>query len=220
MKAMILAAGRGERMRPLTDHIPKPLLPIAGKPLIEYQIENLVSAGITDIVINTSYLAKKIHEELGDGSQYGVCIEYSNEGEPALETAGGIKKALPLLGKQAFIVINGDVYCDYPLQTLQLKNDYEAHIILVENPDHNSNGDFSKQGDLLANTGDPMHTFSGIGLYTPQFFSSIANNKAAPLGPLLREKVAQKTVSAEVYDGLWLDIGNVDRLQQLQQLLG
>ena len=171
MKAMILAAGRGERLRPLTDETPNPLIKVAGKSLIEYHIDNLASAGIKDIIINTAWLAEKIHQQLGDGSNYGVTIQYSDEGT-AMETAGGIINALPLLGDEPFLVVNGDICCDFDFSSLDtLKDGIQAHLILVENPDHNPEGDFSLQDELVKNTGETMYTFSGIGIYSTDFFN-------------------------------------------------
>jgi len=224
MKAMILAAGRGERMRPLTDHTPKPLLPAGGKPLIVWHIERLVAAGITDLVINHAHLGRQIEQSLGDGGQFGARISYSDEGI-ALETAGGIAFALHLLGEQPFAVINGDIYCDYdfsPLPgraaTLAHSND-RAHLVLVENPAHNPQGDFGLQGQRVID-GAPKFTFSGIGLYKPVLFADIPRGSKAPLAPLLREQIARGQVSGEYHDGTWLDIGTPERLAELDKRLG
>lgn len=215
-RAMILAAGRGERLRPLTDTTPKPLIRVAGKSLIEYHLEKLARAGIRDIVINTAWLAEKIHRQLGDGSVYGVNIHYSDEGT-ALETAGGIIKALPLLGEQPFLVVNGDIWTDLDFATLPpLHPEHLAHLVLVDNPAHNTRGDFALEDGLLKTRGDNCYTFSGIGIYRPAFFSGQQQGILA-LGPLLRQKAEQQLISAQLYNGQWTDVGSVERLQQLEQ---
>lgn len=216
--AMILAAGRGERLRPLTDTTPKPLIEVGGKKLIEYHIENLKSAGITDIVINTAWLADKIHAALGDGNRYGVCIQYSDEGE-AIETAGGISKALALLGTDPFIVVSADIWCDFDFSSWTDKVlSTQAHLLLVSNPEHNLTGDFALKNGKLANDGAKMHTYSGIGLYTAEFFSSVPATKAA-LAPVIREKNDLGLVSAELFTGRWADVGTIDRLHELEQMI-
>lgn len=215
--AMILAAGRGERLRPLTDTTPKPLIKVAGKPLIEYQIENLVASGIKRIVINTAWLAEKIHAALGDGSNYSVQIDYSDEAE-ALETAGGIIQALPLLAEK-FIVVNGDIWCDFDYSSwIDKPISTQAHLLLTANPEHNLKGDFSIENGLAKNTGAPMYTYSGIGIYTAEFYDGVAQGKQA-LAPVIRGKIFQGQVSAEVHDGHWLDAGTLQRIEQLEQLL-
>lgn len=217
MKAMILAAGRGERMRPLTDTTPKPLLKVDKLCLIEHHILNLKKAGITDLVINTAWLAEKIHKKLGNGSNYGVSITYSDEGE-ALETGGGIKKALPLLGESSFLVVNGDVWCDYDYKNLpNLKKECLAHLILVDNPQQHPEGDFSIKKGLLSNNDNEKKTYSGIGIYSPKLFTQ--KEERFPLGPLLRSAADNNLISAENYTGYWLDIGTPERLQKLQTLL-
>ncbi|MFH0935149.1 MAG: nucleotidyltransferase family protein [Pseudomonadota bacterium] len=225
---MILAAGRGERMRPLTDHTPKPLLQAGGKPLIVWHIERLVRAGIADLVINHAHLGKQIEQTLGDGSQFGARIRYSDEGT-ALETAGGIAFALHLLGEQPFAVINGDTYCDYdfsqlPARAAQLTNsDDMAHLVLVDNPDHNLKGDFGLHEGRVTNsvlsTQHSTLTFSGIGLYKPALFANIQRGNKAPLAPLLREQIAAGHVSGEHHHGHWMDIGTPQRLDELDKLL-
>lgn len=226
MRVMILAAGRGERMRPLTDHTPKPLLQAGGKPLIVWHIERLVSAGITDLVINHAHLGMQIEQALGDGSRFGARILYSDEGT-ALETAGGIANALHLLGEQAFAVVNGDVYCDYdfthlPHSAAALSSSADtAHLVLVDNPEHNLKGDFGLQkGRVLTLPPSPFPlpdslTFSGIGLYKPHLFANIARGSKAPLAPLLREQIALGRVSGEHHRGVWVDVGTPQRLQEL-----
>jgi MurNAc alpha-1-phosphate uridylyltransferase len=218
MKAMILAAGRGERLRPLTDKTPKPLIKVAGKSLIEYHLQNLSAAGFKEIVINTAWLAEKIHQQLGDGANYGVTIQYSDEGE-ALETAGGIINALPLLGKKPFLVVNGDIWCDFDFSTLpELNNSTQAHLVLVNNPDHNKKGDFALQDGLIKNTGKPMYTFSGIGIYSASFFAE-QQPGPLPLAPIIRNKCENGLVSGQYYNGEWTDIGSIERLQELEKQL-
>jgi len=218
MKAMILAAGRGERLRPLTDETPKPLIKVAGKSLIEYHLENLAHAGFRDIIINTAWLAEKIHQQLGDGASYGVSIRYSDEGT-ALETAGGIIKALPLLGDDPFVVVNGDTWCDYDFSKLpELKPGKQAHLLLVDNPDHNPAGDFALENGLIRKTGSTMYTFSGIGIYTPAFFANQPEG-ALPLAPIIRSKSDNDMVSGEYHLGRWTDVGTVERLDKLEMSL-
>ncbi|MBQ4856683.1 N-acetylmuramate alpha-1-phosphate uridylyltransferase MurU [Pseudoalteromonas sp. MMG007] len=216
MKAMILAAGRGKRMMPLTQNMPKPMLKVAEKPLIEHHINNLKAAGITDIVINLAWQGDKIKDYFKDGSQFGVSINYSQEVEGGLETAGGIIQALPLLG-DSFIVINGDVYTDYDvsaLKQLHLQSG-EAHIVLIENPPHNPDGDFT-----LSHLSDESqkYTFSGISRYHADFFKGLAHG-VRPLGPILREKLNEHLVSTELYIGQWDDIGTPARLDELNKRL-
>lgn len=217
MKAMILAAGRGERMRPLTDQCPKPLLPVNGQPLIGYHLQRLAAIGVTDIVINVAHLAAQIVNTLGDGQDYGVRIQYSVEAE-ALETAGGIVQALPLLGEQPFIVLNGDVWIDYPLAKLLDCHPAQAHLILVDNPPHHPQGDFGLQQGLASCADQDCFTYSGLAVYHPDFFQDLPLGRHA-LGPLLRQKIAQQQVSAEHYDGYWLDVGTPQRLEELSDYL-
>lgn len=220
MKAIILAAGRGDRMRPLTDHTPKPLLKVGGKPLIVWHIENLKNAGFEDIVINIAWLGDLISKELGDGSQFGVNLHYSDEQkEGALETAGGIIKALPLLNTEPFLVVNGDVWCNYPYSNLhQLKKGDLAHLILVDNPEHNAKGDFAIIDSRVNEKGIEKFTFSGIGYYHPDLFRDLAQGKR-PLAPLLREKMREHQISGEHFSGDWRDIGTPERLEELNQIL-
>jgi len=220
MRAMILAAGRGERMRPLTDHTPKPLLQVGGKPLIVWHLQNLARAGFTDIVINHAHLGDMIEAVLGDGSRHGVSIRYSAEGE-ALETAGGIAKALPLLGAEPFLVVNGDIWCDADFAPLrrQPAPGMLAHLLLVDNPPQHPHGDFVlEQGKLVATDGARL-TFSGIGVYRPQLFDGIASGSKARLAPLLQAAIAEGRVSAEHYHGRWVDVGTPARLLALDQEL-
>lgn len=219
MKAMILAAGRGERLRPHTDIIPKPLIQVGKYRLIEYHLLNLANAGIRDVVINISWLADQIRETLGDGSNYALDITYSDEGEQALETAGGIINAMPHLGDGPFIVINGDIWCDYDIAALKNRAmECEAHLVLVTNPEHNTDGDFALENGLIKNTGEEKLTYSGIGLYTSGFFSDTTPGKKA-LAPILRKKSELNKVSGEIYDGQWVDIGTIERLAQLRSYL-
>lgn len=216
MKAMILAAGRGERLRPLTDKTPKPLIKVAGKSLIEYHLQNLAATGYREIVINTAWLAENIHQQLGDGSNYGVNIQYSNEGT-ALETAGGIINALPLLGNDPFLVVNGDIWCDFDFSTLpDLNPPSQAHLVLVNNPEHNPMGDFALQRGRIKNTGYPKYTYSGIGIYSASFF---AEQQAGPLplAPIIRNKSKNDLVSGQIHNGLWTDAGSIERLQELEK---
>jgi len=217
---MILAAGRGERMRPLTDHTPKPLLLAGGKPLIVWHIEKLAQAGFHQLVINHAYLGHQIETVLGDGSQYGVQIQYSPEAE-ALETAGGIAHALHLLGSEPFLVINGDIFCDFDYGQLksELPPDLLAWLVLVNNPQHNAQGDFALTKDRVAGTGDNMFTFSGIGVYHPRLFIGIGNGSKAKLAPLLRAAMATQQVGGELYSGHWMDIGTPQRLDELDRIL-
>jgi len=221
MKAMILAAGRGERMRPLTDTIPKPLLEVGGKPLIVWHLEALALAGIEDIVINHAWLGEQIEATLGDGSVYGVRIHYSPEKPEALETAGGIIQALPLLGRDPFLVINGDIWCDYPFASLvaqPLESGIQAHLVMVDNPPQHPDGDFVLNKGLLGAEGKPRLTFSGIGVYSASLFAGLSQGKR-PLAPLLRVAMMETKVSGEHYSGQWFDIGVPARLQQLDTLL-
>lgn len=216
MRAMILAAGRGERMRPLTDHRPKPLLPVAGKALIEHTLARLVSAGFTDIVINHAHLGKMIEDALGNGQRYGARLRYSSEGEQALETAGGIINALPLLGEEPFLVVNGDVATDFPFASLRDVKIDLAHLVLVDNPAHHVKGDFGldAEGKVLDNGGKSF-TFSGIGVYRPELFDGVPPG-VSKLGPLLRQAIAGRRVSGQIYDGFWMDVGTPERLKELE----
>ena len=218
MKAMILAAGRGERLRPLTDEVPKPLIEVAGKSLIEYHLTNLAAAGFKEIVINTAWLAEKINQKLGNGGTYGVTIQYSDENE-ALETAGGIINALPLIGDDPMLVINGDIWCDFEFSTRPtLENGIQAHLVLVNNPEHNEKGDFSLQEKHLINKGEPMYTYSGIGIYRPSFFAEQLPGRT-PLAPIIRDKINNNLISGQYYNGLWTDVGTLERLLELEDQL-
>jgi MurNAc alpha-1-phosphate uridylyltransferase len=218
MKAMILAAGRGERLRPLTDHTPKPLLPAGGRPLIEHMIEGLVRAGFTDIVINIAHLGQQIPGRLGDGANLGAKIVYSSEGETALETGGGIHHALPLLENSPFLVVNGDIATDYPFERLKHQPAGLAHLVLTENPLHHPSGDFALRDGEILDSAEDRHTFTGIGVYRPELFAACLPGKF-PLAPLLREAMAKGLVSGEIYRGFWMDIGTEARLRELDERL-
>jgi MurNAc alpha-1-phosphate uridylyltransferase len=215
MKAMILAAGRGERLRPITDSIPKPLVQVKGKSLIQHHVEALVSAGFTELVVNHAWFGEKIEAALGDGSQFGASIQYSAEAT-ALETGGGIHKALPLLGDDPFLVVNGDVFTDYPFTQLKSQPSKLVHLVLVRNPPQHPKGDFALQGDRLVRNGDEMHTFSGIGVYSPLFFKDCQPGKFS-IAPMLYTAIEQAQITGEVYDGIWEDVGTVERLNKLNQ---
>lgn len=219
MKALILAAGRGERMRPLTDDTPKPLLNVGGHSLIEYHLNALARAGIRDIVINLAHLGAQIREALGDGTQFGVRIQYSDEGAKALETGGGIFKALPLLGTEPFLVVNADIWTDYAFADLPTQPTTLAHLILVTNPTHHPQGDFVlEHAKVYDKPDDTRLTFSGIGIYQPALFADCTPG-AFPLAPLLRRAMAQNQVSGEHYRGRWFDIGTPARLAAVDRML-
>ena len=220
MKAMILAAGRGERMRPLTDHTPKPLLKVGGKPLIVWHLERLAKAGFKEVVINHAHLGEQIEQALGDGSQWSLNIQYSPE-KIALETAGGIANALPLLGAEPFLVVNGDTFTeiDFGVSTHVLQANNHAHLVLVNNPPQHPNGDFAIEAGRLKNTGEKMLTFSGVGVYHPDLFASVTRGEPAKLASLLRQAIAENQATAEYYQGVWHDIGTPDRLNMLDEAL-
>ncbi|MDK9716156.1 N-acetylmuramate alpha-1-phosphate uridylyltransferase MurU [Sulfuritalea hydrogenivorans] len=225
MKVMILAAGRGERMRPLTDAIPKPLLPVGGKPLIAWHLERLARAGLREVVINHAHLGAQIEAALGDGARWGLSIRYSPEPEGALETAGGIANALPLLGEDApFLVVNGDIWCDWDVSraAAALAATDLAHLVLVPNPPHHPRGDFSLAEDrvgtgidIKTGSGARVCTFSGIGIYRPQLFAEIRRGQPAKLAPLLRAAMDARRASGELHAGQWVDVGTPQRLAEL-----
>ena len=227
---MILAAGRGERMRPLTDSLPKPLLKAGEHALIEYQLKNLARAGFIDIVINHAYLGEMIENALGNGERYGVNIQYSPE-KVVLETAGGIAKALPLLTDQSgnlpFLVVNADIYCDMDYASLlpamramqSNTSRWLAHLVLVGNPSHHAEGDFALQSDQVMLTGDNRLTFSGVGIYQSQIFNEIKPGLPVKLAPLLRQAMEAGKVSGEYFSGQWVDVGTPERLELLDQQL-
>lgn len=219
MKAMILAAGLGTRMRPLTLNTPKPLLTINDVPLIEYHIRRLAAVGIRNIVINHAWLGNQIEAYLGSGERFGVCLQFSAESEP-LETAGGIRKALPLLtdeGEEHFLIINGDIFTHYPFERLlKTENNY---LVLVPNPEHNPKGDFClSAADVLPENAE-KYTFSGISVLSADMFTDLELNKPEPLAPLLRGAIAKGGVKGEVFDGYWLDVGTPERLQEIDRLV-
>jgi len=218
MKAMLLAAGRGERMRPLTDTMPKPLLEVAGKALIEYHLEALHRAGIEEVVINHAWLGEVIETRLGDGRRYGLHLVYSPEIPAALETAGGIIQALPLLGDAPFLVINSDIWTDYPLRHLPCEPDGLAHLVLVDNPPQHPAGDFHLEDGRVHAEGEPRLTYSGIGVYRPDLFAGLAPG-VRPLAPLLREAMQAGQISGEPYSGAWFDVGTPERLAALDRRL-
>ncbi len=214
MKAMVLAAGRGERLRPLTDHTPKPLLAVRGKPLIVWHLEALARAGVREAVINLSWLGESIRQSLGNGNQFGVQIQYSEEPAGALEVGGGIHHALPLLGDPPFIVVNGDTYTDLDFGRLAIGPDALAHLVLVPNPEHHPAGDFVLRGGEVSPGAGPRLTYSGIGVFRPELFARCVAGRF-PLLPLLQEAITARRLSGERYDGHWTDVGSVQRLKAL-----
>lgn len=220
LKVMILAAGRGERMRPLSDRIPKPLLPAAGKPLLVHLIESLACAGLCELVVNYAHLGRQIADYLGNGSQWGVRIAYSPEPAGGLETGGGIYQALPLLDSDPFMVVNGDIWTDYPFINLPKTLTGLAHLVLVDNPPHHPHGDFCLKGERVEAGGVPRQTFSGIGVYSRRLFEQCAPGRF-PLAPVLRAAMERGQVSGEHYKGRWRDVGSPERLAELdRELMG
>jgi MurNAc alpha-1-phosphate uridylyltransferase len=218
MKAMILAAGRGERMRPLTDTTPKPLLRIGGQTMIERHVHALARAGITELVINYAHLGELIEKALGNGHAYGVTISYSPETGGALETGGGIFNALPLLGSDPFLVVNSDIWTDFAFDLLPSRPDGLAHLVMVDNPEQHPQGDFSLSAGLLSSKGPAMLTFSGIGVYRPALFSECTAG-GFPLAPLLRRAMDDAQVSGEHYRGSWFDVGTPERLEAVNRVV-
>lgn len=219
---MILAAGRGERMRPLTDTVPKPLLFVAGKSLIQRNITRLKQAGVSEFVVNTAWLASKLHRVLGDGSDLGIHIVYSDEGDEALETGGGVLRALPLLGDVPFWLVNGDVLCDFDYTRASLAEGMLAHLILIPNPDHNPAGDFAlHEGRVLPDgSSGNRYTFAGISILHPDLLGlSVDQTVRFPLAPLLRAAAEQGKLSGEVYHGQWIDVGTAERLAEAEGVL-
>ena len=215
---MLLAAGRGERMRPLTDATPKPLLTVAGQPLIAWHLARLAAAGIREVVINTSWLGEQIPAALGDGSRWGVAIRYSPEPWPALETGGGIHQALPLLGPEPFLLVNGDVFADVDFAALRLAQGNLGHLVLVPNPPHHVKGDFGLQGSRIVADGGEMLTFSGLSILHPALFADCQPGRF-PLAPLLRAARDAGRLGGQRHDGLWIDVGTPERLADLDAFL-
>jgi MurNAc alpha-1-phosphate uridylyltransferase len=219
VKAVVLAAGKGVRLKPLTDSTPKPLIEVRGKPLIVHHLERLRDAGFTQLHINTSWLAEKIQAALGDGTRYGVHIHYSYEGPEPLESGGGLFRMLPALGREPFLVVNGDVFTDFPFETLKhkLKSDFLAHLVMVPNATHHPQGDFhlSPAGHLRME-GEPKLTYSGIGVYKAEFFQDCRAGKF-PLLPLLKQAMAQEALSGEHYAGVWSDVGTSESLAKFNK---
>jgi MurNAc alpha-1-phosphate uridylyltransferase len=215
---MVLAAGRGERMRPLTDTTPKPLLKLGSRTLIERHVFALAEAGVREIVVNLSWLGARIREVLGDGSKWGVAIHYSEEGPVPLETGGGIFQALPFLGPEPFAVVNGDILTDFSFAALRLPADATAHLVLVENPAHQASGDFSLERGRIMLPGERTYTFSGIALYRPEFFAGCTAGRF-PLLPLFKRAIEARTLSGERYGGQWSDVGTPQRLAELDAKL-
>jgi MurNAc alpha-1-phosphate uridylyltransferase len=214
-RAMVLAAGRGERMRPLTDNVPKPLLTVGGKPLIVYHLEKLSRLGVKQVVINLAWLGGQIRAALGDGARWGLQIHYSDEGEQALETGGGIFQALPLLGAQPFLVVNADVFTEFDFGAIRIAPEALAQLVLVANPMHHPRGDFALINGRVQEQGGARWTYSGIGLYRPELFAGSSPGKF-PLLPLLRRAIAGGRLHGQVFDGIWSDVGSVERLAALQ----
>ncbi len=216
MKAFILAAGRGERMRPLTDHTPKPLLLAGGKPLIVWHLERLAAAGFREVVINHAHLGSLIEKTLGDGSQWGLHIQYSPEPPGALETAGGIATALPLLGDDPFLVVNGDIYCDVDFGRFSGSTAAGAHLVMVANPAHHTGGDFSLDGQrVIYANGEQTLTYAGIAVFSPSFFTGVQPGTVMKLRPLLDDAIRLGMLTGERYAGRWVDVGTPQRLAEL-----
>ncbi|HUQ24954.1 MAG TPA: nucleotidyltransferase family protein [Burkholderiales bacterium] len=220
MKAMILAAGRGERLRPLTDRVPKPLIEAGGKPLIGWHLERLAAAGCREIVVNVAHLGERIVERLGDGAAYGLRIAFSREPQP-LETAGGMAMARALLGPEPFLVVNGDVYCEVDMKQLLgvALGERLAHLVLVPNPAHHPAGDFTLDADTVGNAASPRYTYAGIAVIAPRLFAGVEAGSKAQLAPLLRAAAERRLVSGDLFEGTWLDVGTVERLAALEAYL-
>ncbi|HWW19814.1 MAG TPA: nucleotidyltransferase family protein [Steroidobacteraceae bacterium] len=215
-RAMILAAGRGERMRPLTDRTPKPLLEVRGKPLIVYHLERLCALGLSEVVINLAWLGNVIRERLGDGARWNLHIRYSDEGAEPLETGGGVFKALPWLGPDPFLIVNGDVFTDYDFAALRIAPEAWAQLVLVPNPPQGLHGDFSlRDGFVVDEPGAPRWTYSGIGLYRPELFTGCVAGRFKML-PVFQRAIIDRRLQGEIYTGLWNDVGTADRLSALQ----
>jgi MurNAc alpha-1-phosphate uridylyltransferase len=220
MKAMVLAAGRGERLRPLTERLPKPLVEAGGKALIDWHLERLAAAGLRDVVVNVSHLAEQVVRHVGDGKRYGLRVAWSREAEP-LETAGGIANARALLGDAPFLLVNSDIYCDYDFSALKAANLQEslARIVLVPNPAHHPEGDFTLDAGMVGNGSAPRYTYAGVALVSPQLVAEVRAGDKAPLGPLLRKAAGERRLSGELHRGRWTDVGTAARLDELRTML-
>ena len=214
---MLLAAGRGERLRPLTERTPKALVPAGGKPLIAWHLERLAASGCSEAVVNVSHLAQQIVDFVGDGARFGMRIAYSREAEP-LETAGGIAQAVPLLGAAPFLLVNADIYCEVDFQRLlglglgaRL-----AHLVLIPNPPHRAQGDFSLRARTVGNEGTPRYTYAGVAVMSPMLVQPVRQGEKAPLAPLLRRAADEGRISGELFEGLWQDVGTAERLAELE----
>jgi MurNAc alpha-1-phosphate uridylyltransferase len=220
MKVMILAAGRGERLRPLTERLPKPLVEAGGKPLIDWHLGRLAAAGLREAVINVSHLGEQIVAHVGDGARHGMRVAFSRETEP-LETAGGIAQAHKLLGEEPFLLVNSDIYCEYDfsrLKNLSLENRL-AHIVLVPNPEHHREGDFTLEAGMVGNGAAPRYTYAGVALMSPRIVSGVRAGEKASLGPLLRQAAGERRLSGELFAGRWTDVGTLARLNELNTWL-
>lgn len=215
MRAMILAAGRGERLRPLTDETPKSLVDVGGRSLLERHLDHVRAAGIETVVINLGWLGDRIVERVGSGRRYGLEVVYSQEGDNILETGGGILKALPTLGSQPFLVINADVFTDMPVPDVILADDHLGHLVMVPSPAYRKGGDFDIAGGLIRNTSEQSLTFSGVAIYRPEFFAGCKAGRF-PLAPMLRDAAEKGQLSGSLYEGLWADVGTPERLAQLR----
>jgi MurNAc alpha-1-phosphate uridylyltransferase len=218
MRAMVLAAGRGQRMQPLTDAMPKPLLQVNEQPLLDFHLHALARAGVRDIVINVAWLQQQIREHVGAGATYGLQVHYSDEGDTALETGGGIFRALPWLGDAPFWIVNGDIHVDFDFEPPALQPETLAHLYLTPNPAHNPAGDFSLEGSSVVNTGPAMLTYTGIAVLRPELFAGCVEG-VFPLAPLLRGAAAAGNVAGELLPGSWCDVGTPERLAELDRRL-
>lgn len=216
MNAMILAAGRGERLRPLTDRLPKALVEVRGKSLIERHLETLRDASISTVVINLGWLGEQIVARVGSGARYGLDVVYSQEGEQVLETGGGIHKALPFLGDEPFLVVNADVYTDMPVATVELGDEYLGHLVMVPTPDYLEHGDFGLANGIIRNDSRARLTFSGMAIYRAEFFAGCEAGRF-PLAPMLREAADAGRLSGELYEGIWADVGTPQRLAAINR---
>jgi len=214
MIAMLLAAGRGERLRPLTNDIPKSLVEVGGEPLLERHLRSLSAGGVDTVVINLGWLGGQILEHIGSGERFGLNVIYSQEGEDILETGGGIHRALPMLGSDPFLVVNADVYTDMPVPEIELNDTDLAHLVLVPTPAFKESGDFALSGDRVSNSGDSMYTFSGVSIYRPEFFDGCEAGRFSVV-PMLRAAADDVRISGSIYEGLWRDVGTPERLAEL-----